>query len=218
MRVAVIGATGRTGSAVVERALASGLEVTAVARDPSRFGPPISVSTIDFTTSAGLGPEADLAIALGGVDAVISTVGPRRRAEAGIVAPATAMIVAAMARTGVRRLEVISAAPVSTIASPGRPDAPDRDPGDDWLTRRLLLPIVRRAFRATYDDLAAMEDLVAASDLDWTVVRPPRLLNRPATGRFRTSTAANIRGGRSVSRADLADYLVAILTDPRTYR
>jgi uncharacterized protein YbjT (DUF2867 family) len=63
-----------------------------------------------------------------------------------------------------------------------------------------------------------MEDVLRASDLDWTAVRPPRLTDKPATGRYRTAYGQNLRRGVFVSRADVAHYMLSILDQPETFR
>ena len=52
--------------------------------------------------------------------------------------------------------------------------------------------------------------------LDWTVLRPPQLTDKPLTGRYRTARGQNVRGGRSVPRADVAHYMLAVLDQPDT--
>ena len=69
-----------------------------------------------------------------------------------------------------------------------------------------------------YADLARMEDVLRASDLDWTIVRPPRLTSKPVTGRYRTAYGQNLRRGLFVSRADVAHYMLSILDQPETFR
>lgn len=83
-----------------------------------------------------------------------------------------------MTATGSRRLVVVSAAPVGTVASSNRPHPPRYDPGDDPLARYVLMPVIRRVLARNYADLATMEDVVRETDLDWTIVRPPRLTGR----------------------------------------
>lgn len=52
-----------------------------------------------------------------------------------------------------------------------------------------------------------------ASGTDWTVVRPPRLLNKPLTGTYRTAAGANLPGGQRIARADLAHAMLAMAGD-----
>ncbi len=69
-----------------------------------------------------------------------------------------------------------------------------------------------------YADLARMEEVLRESDLDWTVVRPPRLTDRSVTGTYRTAYGQNIRRGVFVSRADVAHYMLRALDQPETFR
>jgi uncharacterized protein YbjT (DUF2867 family) len=90
--------------------------------------------------------------------------------------------------------------------------------GDGFIIRYLADPIVKRALREHYADLARMEDVLRDSDLDWTIVRPPRLTSKPVTGRYRTAYGQNLRRGVFVSRADVAHYMLSILDQPETFR
>jgi len=82
--------------------------------------------------------------------------------------------------------------------------------------RHLGARFARAAFGKVYADLADMEDLLRHSDLDWTVIRPPKLTNKPLTGHYRTATGQNVRGGWSVPRADVAHLMLAVLSRPET--
>ena len=84
--------------------------------------------------------------------------------------------------------------------------------------RSLAAPVVKAILRGNYADLARMEDVLRASDLDWTIVRPPRLTSKPVTGRYRTAFGQNLRRGLFVSRADVAHYMLSILDQPGTFR
>jgi uncharacterized protein YbjT (DUF2867 family) len=84
--------------------------------------------------------------------------------------------------------------------------------------RHLLSPLVTAALRDLYQDLALMEDMLAGSGLEWTVVRPPRLTDGPRTGAYRTAYGRNLRRGLTVSRADVAHLMLAALTRPGTIR
>ncbi len=67
-----------------------------------------------------------------------------------------------------------------------------------------------------YADLARMEDILRDSGLDWTVVRPPRLTDKSLAVSYRTAFGQNIRGGWSVPRADVAQFMLAVLGRPGT--
>jgi hypothetical protein len=123
---------------------------------------------------------------------------------------------AAMQTTGVRRIVVVSAAPVGTVPSPGRPNPPKHDPGDGFFMRHLGVRLAGAMFREHYADLALMEDILRDSGLDWTISRPPKLTDKPVTGVYRTAYGRNIRGGFSVSRADVAQHMLRVLDQPET--
>jgi uncharacterized protein YbjT (DUF2867 family) len=95
---------------------------------------------------------------------------------------------------------------------------PKHDRGDGFLMRHLLVPSIGAALRTVYADLALMEDVLRDSDLDWTVVRPPRLTDRPLTGTYRTAYGQNVRRGFLVSRADVAHLMLRVLDQPETIR
>ena len=123
-----------------------------------------------------------------------------------------------MQAAGVRRIVVVSAAPVGTVASPGQPDPPKHDPGEGFIMRHALTPMVKAAFGKSYADLAEMEEELAGSGLDWTVIRPPRLTNKPLTGSYRTAYGQNVRRGVFISRADVAHLMIAVLGEPETVK
>ncbi|MET7426100.1 NAD(P)H-binding protein [Dactylosporangium sp. NPDC005555] len=110
-------------------------------------------------------------------------------------------VVGAVRATGVRRIVSVDAA--------GRVS----DPGDGLLMRTVAKPLVRRILRANFDDLAEAERVLRASDLDWTLISPPRLTDnghRP----YRTVLDHGIRAGRTLSRADVADAMLNSVTTP----
>jgi putative NADH-flavin reductase len=213
MKLTVFAATGGIGRQLLGQALEAGHDVTAVVRDPRSL--PAVVRAVRVADLAAADPAA-LEPAVAGADAVLSGLGPRARSEAGVASRGTRAVVGAMAATGVRRVVVVSAAPVATVASPGRPHPPRHDPGDGLLTRHLVMPLLVAALRDVYDDLALMEDVLRDSGLDWTVVRPPRLTDGPPTGAYRTAPGRNLRRGFLVSRADVAHLMLGALERPET--
>jgi putative NADH-flavin reductase len=217
MKLTIFGATGGIGGQLLEQAAAAGHEITAVARDPRKVAP--SRNGVRVVTADLEAPEPGvLESAVAGADAVLSALGPRPMAKAGVAEHGTQAIVRAMQATGVRRLIVVSAAPISTVPSPSRPTPPRRDPGEGFFTRTVVTPVMKTLLRKRYADLARMEDGLRASELDWTILRPPRLTNQPLTGRYRTAFGRNLRGGNAISRADTAHAMLAALRQPETTR
>jgi putative NADH-flavin reductase len=214
MRITIFAATGGIGRAALEQAVDAGHQVTAVVRNPKGLTRPVPAVTADLSDPD---PEA-LRRAVAGADAVLSGLGPRKARDAGITAPGTRAIVDAMLATGVRRIIVVSAAPVGTVASPGRPNPPKHDPGDGPLMRYVMAPLIKAVIPRHYADLALMEDVLRDSGLDWTSVRPPRLTDKPVTGRYRVAYGRNVRGGVLVSRADVAHLMLRLLDDPESVK
>lgn len=212
MNLTIFAATGGIGGQALEQAVAAGHTVTAVVRNPENVRHGVRTVTADLAAA----DPATLATAVAGADAVLSGLGPRPLSEVGVASRGTRAIVEAMQAARARRLVVVSAAPIATVPSPHRPGPPKHDPGDGLLMRLLLSPLIKVVLRDAYADLALMEDVVRDSGLEWTIVRPPRLTNGPRTGRYRTATDQNVRGGARISRADVADLMLRVLGQTAT--
>jgi putative NADH-flavin reductase len=212
MKLTIFAATGGIGRHALEQAVAAGHDVTAVVRNPKKLSREVRVVTTDLAAP----DPAALESAVEGADAVLSGLGPRSASEAGIARQGTRAIVRAMKVTEVRRIVVVSAAPIGTVPSPGRPKPPKHDPGDGFFMRNLLSPLIKAALRKHFADLARMEEVLRDSGLDWTVVRPPRLTDKPVTGTYRTAYGQNLRRGLFVSRADVAHLMLRVLEQPKT--
>jgi putative NADH-flavin reductase len=203
MELTVFGATGGIGGQVVRQALDVGHHVTAVVRDPARLTvthPNLRVVTAEVTD-----PEA-LVPVLTGRGAVLSGLGPRSRKGVGIASAATRAILRAMDEAGVRRLVVVSAAPLGPPAK------------NEALVLRLMTPVVRAVLREHYADLAVMEADIRGSSTEWTIVRPPRLTDKPPTGTYRTAIDATVPRGFTISRADTAHAMLAAVADRTTMK
>lgn len=204
MRLTIFGATGGTGTPLVQQALAAGHHVTAVVRDPSRLHVPahpgLHVMTADLMDPAAILP------AVTGAEAVLSAAGPRGTGPTTVITDSVRSIAAAMQKAGSRRLIAVTGSIVA-------------DDGDSFYLRYLLKPVARRTFlRHVCADMRGAEAELADADLDWTVVRPPALTGRPATGRYRTAIESNPPRSLRISRADLAAFMLAITGDPATVR
>lgn len=215
MKLTIFAATGGIGRQLLEQAVTAGHDVTAVVRNPKKLtGSPARILTADLAAP----DPAVIESAVLGADGVLSGLGASSTAEAGVARRGTEAIIAAMRATGVRRIVVVSAAPIGTVPSPSRPAPPRHDPGDGFFMRHLGARFARTAFRQHYADLARMEDVLRDSDLDWTIARPPKLTDKPLTSAYRIAYGQNVRGGFSISRADVAHYMLRALEDSRTVR
>lgn len=197
MELTVFGATGGTGRHVVEQALDAGHVVRAVVRDPSRL---VDSSRLDVVVADVMDPVA-LVDAVRDCDAVVSVIGSRAgRAPTTVCADSARSIVEAMRQAGSKRLIVVSGT------------GPFHE-GDGPGMRYVLKPLARRFLGRVFADMVAMEAVVRASGLDWTIVRPPRLTEKPLTGHYRTQLDADLPRNLNVSRADLAHLILDVCTD-----
>jgi putative NADH-flavin reductase len=203
MKLTVLGATGGIGKQLVSHALADGHRVTAVVRDPARL--PVRHERLTVVRGDALDP-ASLTAALDGSDAVVSGMGQAGRHDPLKPASTSARAaITAMADTGVRRILVTSAAPLNRAGT-----------GDSLPTRLVASPLLWAILREVYLDLEAMEGALRASGLDYTLVRPPKLTDKPGTGHYRHAIEAS-PGGFSIARADVARAMVDFVTDPATF-
>ncbi|MFJ5828796.1 NAD(P)-dependent oxidoreductase [Streptomyces sp. NPDC093089] len=203
MKLTVFGATGGIGREIVRQALDSGHEVTAVVRDPARLtvtGERLVVHRTDLSD-----PDA-LCEAVTGRDAVLSGLGARSRADAGVAARLTRSVLTAMEVESVRRLLVVSAAPLGPV------------PDGQALVDKAVLAIINSVLKDVYADLRVMESDLAASSADWTAVRPPKLTDKRLTGRYRTVVGGTPPRGRSLARADVAHAMLKMIDDRATVR
>jgi putative NADH-flavin reductase len=203
MKLAVFGATGGIGRQLVTQALDQGLRVIAFVRDARRL--PVEHSALTVITVPGLTDPALLTPAVKGTDAVLSAVGPRGRKDGPVTSSSIRTILGAMDSVGVKRIIAVSAVPVGPVPK-----------GESIVNRGLVLPLLRRVLRDNYADLALMEAQLQASNAAWTVIRPPRLIDGPLTGNYRTALGGNVAGGSKVSRAHVAQAMLAALDQPAT--
>ncbi len=201
MQLTIFGATGAVGSQLVDQALQAGHTVTAVVRDPARLKTSLH-GTPRVITADVMDPEA-IRDAVTGADAVVSTLGPPGRGPTSILADSTLSIITAMDNAGASRLITISGSMVD-------------DTGDGPLLRYFGKPITRRILKNVCTDMRNAEAEIHGSDLDWTIVRPPRLTNHAATGNWRIATDRNLPHGIKIPRSDLAACILGLISDPDT--
>ncbi len=189
MNLTILGATGATGTLLVERALAAGHHVTALVRNPQK----LTTTHPNLRAIAGDATDgAAVARALEGADAVISALGATKGA---LMADATRAIVAGAERHGVKRVVVLSSFAVQR----------ERLGGVAKLMTGLMMG-------AMIKDKAAGEDLLRASGLDWTIVYATLLGSGPATGATVVPDGATLGMSQKIARADVAAFLLDTAT------
>lgn len=199
MRIAIFGSTGGTGKSLVRQALQRGHEVVAFARRPGEIGiddPRLTLVGGDVLDAAAVRRTVD------GTDAAVSVLGVRMGQPASTVrSTGTGRIVSALAEAGVRRF-----VSCSTVGAGAHLQSLP------WLAR-MLLPRVVGAWRL--EEAGRQEDVIRASRLDWTILRPPRLVDGPATGTYRIGEDLAAGFGGKLTRGNLAAALLDQLESDR---
>ena len=214
MKITVFGASGGTGSHVIEQALAAGHEVTAFVRTPAKITvqhPNLTLFQGDVMDAAAV--EQAVAVehaeavekVIAGRDAVISFLGPSRSPLPGMMESAAKNILEGMRKAGIMRLIWTSGAGV------GAPQ--DHPKFMDRLMKRLLTLMAGEVLR----DSAAGVNLIRSSELDWTIARFPRLLDGQSRGEYRVGYLGK-DSGMVLARADAADFVLKELTEGKYIR
>lgn len=194
MNLIIFGATGGTGRHLLEQALAEGHPVTAFVRDPSKLG--VTAPNLRLVAGDVMDPAA-VQQAMPGHDAVLVALGGPARSKQLVRSDGTRNIVRAMEKCGVRRL----------ICQTTLDYADSRQ----VLFKYIIAPLF---LRRVFADHGRQEQLIKQSKLDWTIVRPGNLTDGPRTGQYRHGFAATDTNMTvSVSRADVADFMLKQLSD-----
>jgi putative NADH-flavin reductase len=204
MRLAVFGATGKTGQALVEQALAGGHAVTALVRDPAKLAARDRLTLVQ----GDVADAAAVAKTVAGTDAAISLLGNFNRKPNTEMSDATRTLCAAMTANGPKRLVV-----VTTIGV-----------GDSYRQLRSFVfkMIIRFVAKEIWADRERQEAVVQASGLDWTIVRPGGLRDEDPMGRWTLVDGGAPQPKKvAIARGDVASALLAVVADPaakgRTY-
>jgi putative NADH-flavin reductase len=197
VKLLIFGATGGVGRRLIEQGLAQGYRITAFVRNLSVF----SVQHHNLSIIEGnLFDREKIRKAVAGQDAVISALGNKtsralwRKNTA--ISEGLANIVSAMEESGVSRMVFVTSFGVN---------------------EKIFLPekwFIKTALKNIFADIPRQEMLLRKSALRWTVVRPARLVNGPAIGRYRSGEDLPIGPFSKISRANVADFLLKSVRDP----
>ncbi|MEV7099692.1 NAD(P)H-binding protein [Amycolatopsis sp. NPDC051045] len=195
MAVVVLGATGATGRHVVSTALQRGHHVVALTRQAGTFAPQDGLDEVSW-------PEVTdvpaLTRALAGTKVVISALGGASAGPTTVCSEGIRSAVTAMKAAGVARMIAVSAHGVLETHD-----------------KSLYSLAVWANVAERMHDKETMEQLITASGLKWTIVRPPKLSDHQRIGKYRAGTDLRVRLWSSVGRADLAAFLVDEAETPR---
>jgi putative NADH-flavin reductase len=196
MKIAIFGASGRTGQLLVEQALEAGFEVTAFVRSLDKLAlvhPRLRIVQGDIHDLQAVERVVK------DQDAVISALGPSGK-QSDVMQSAGINLTDAMEKFGVKRLVVLTGAGVD--------DPLDRPQISD----RLITGLLKFTAPEVYEDSQRGVNLVRGTSLDWTVVRVPRLVDGKRMGQVRTGSVG-VGTGRQVTRADVAAFLLSQVAD-----
>lgn len=206
MKLVIFGASGGTGQHLVQQALAQDHVVTAFARRPESIlaAPAPGLTVVQGDVHDG----AAVSAAIAGQDAVLSALGARNLGRSDLLEVGVQNMLAGMVAHGVGRVIVLGASGASRDAAQHQGMA----------TRRLLKLISATVLREPFRSQREQERLLEASPAQYTVVRPPRLVDRPLTERYRVQEDGLPPGGLTIPRADVAHFMLRQLTDSRWIR
>jgi len=189
--ILVFGATGRTGIKMVAQGLEQGHHITAFVRNPAKLQ--LNDKNLSFITGNVL-DSTDVENSIKGQDIVIVMLA-NKTSEAikqsnTIISEATKNIISGMKNHNVKRLLFVSSF---------------------GLNKKIFLPeklFIKIVLKNIFADIPKQEDLIKQSGLDWTIVRPARLVDEIKTGKYKVGQDIRIGLFSKISRDDVADFLV----------
>jgi putative NADH-flavin reductase len=201
MRLLIFGATGPTGRLVVDQALKAGHTVAACARRPESLNG--QHERLNVHAGDVLDPAA-VRSAVEGHEAVIAVYGvPLSPFKAiTVYSEGTRNIVSAMESTGVSRYLGVTSGGTS----------PSPQPNSSFVFEWFIKPVIGGTH---YRGQRRQEEIVMASSLRWTIVRPARLVNGPPSHRYVVQPGYVVSNVLNAVRADVAEFLVRAVGDPQ---
>lgn len=200
MKLAVFGATGKTGLHIVQQALDAGHEVVALVRNPSKMSlqhPKLTLIQGDALQSA------DVIKTLHGVDAVVNALGHVKGSPDHLQVTVITHILNAMKQHRIKRLV--------TLSGGGVRFPQDQPKFIDHVFKFLLKTVSPKVLA----DGEAHVKLIQQSDVEWIVVRAPRLTDNAHTKQYKTGFIGDDGMSTQCSRANVADFMLKCVTDQR---
>lgn len=201
--IVVLGANGGIGRQVVLLALQYGHKVTAILRNPDNLA--LKHPNLHTVKGDVMHPET-LEKYMENSDVIISAIGKNSLKPTTLYSQGNKNILRAMQKAGATRVFFISASGLRV------------NPTHSLIVKLATRYILQKLLKNMYADLERMEEIIKATDLNWTIMRPPRLTDKPATGLYRSSINAILKNGLSISRADLAHYILNNISNEAIYQ
>jgi putative NADH-flavin reductase len=197
-KIALFGASGQTGQAFLNQALAAGYSVKALVRTPEKMDqshPNLTVVKGDVLTAK----DVDKVVAE--ADIVVSLFGHVKGSPEWLQTNGTQNIVDAMKKNKVGR--------IISLSGGGLP-FPEKD--EPKLADKIIRTIMKIAVPKVLNDAVKHHEVLAQSGLNWTIVRGPRLTNDPAQNKYRIGWVG-VNASTKIARADLADFILKTVED-----
>lgn len=193
MKIIVFGATGGVGQSVVKQAVGNGFEVTAFVRTPTK----LEVTHENLKVIKGDAFNlSEVAAAIVGHDAVVSCLGSSQGMKKSTeLQEMVKNIVTGMQEHDVKRIVYTASAGIHNELT--------------GISGKLIMKILKN----TLTDHRAATDHIKEYGLNYTIVRPMSLTNRPFSGKYRESTTSLPKNSRSIPRADVAHFILKALND-----
>lgn len=201
MHIALFGGSGRTGAEFIPRALAAGHTLHILARTPvkvTQSGPGLTVTAGDVLN------RDDVARVVEGGDVVVSLLGQTSGGRKDVQTVGTGHIVTAMQDSGVRR--------IVSMSGGGLPYEKDEPKFVDKIFRGIMGVFFKPVIKDATDHAAVLR----RSDLDWTIVRAPRLVEEADRDDYKVGYVGTT-GGSKISRGDVADFILKVIEED-TYK
>lgn len=194
MKIALLGATGRTGQYILQAALADSHQVHVLVRSPSK----LTLSTQAVVVFVGDALDVEMVeYTMRECDIVASALGLTDPAQPEALSQGTANIITAMESLGLQRLVAVAGAGILRDRKTGR--------------LRLELPTFNPAYLPYAREHLRMLELLTHSHLDWTLVCPPAMREAPAAP-LRAEVNVLPEGGRSASYAAVGTFVYRLLS------
>lgn len=203
LNLLLFGATGRTGRIFLQMALEAGHHISAVVRNPEK----VTISHLHLNIIRGDVTQLQSFNTIAkGHDAVISCIGAQSRNPTTLYSQGVANMLSAMQGAGINRIMCMSASAIET------------SPKLSFVLRLVAKYVLQRVFRHPYADNRRMEAILRESGTNWTSFRPPRLKDKPPTGKYRYAINDWLDKCLSINRADLAYFILQNITNENTYK
>lgn len=192
-KMALFGASGRTGKIVLEKALKNGYQVRALVRNPDKLSfahPSLTVIQGDILDYSKVSETIQ------GTEGVISLIGQVKGSPVDLQTKATNLILTAMKEAGISRIISLTGGGVPDVEN-DRPKFPDK----------LIRGIMKLVAKSMLEDAMNHATNLKASNTEWTIPRGPRLTMDPPVGAYRVSSVG-VNSGIKISRYDLADFIL----------